>query len=172
MNSTMNSKTTANVTVAVATTSKVLASIDSIPETISAPMARLAAAEGNASKALDKQFEALRQHYDAADIAVGKSIKTCAYRKGVATALAALQPLTGWSDATCRQYASAFFGCLAADQTFDRNFRSDTAGGKTTDDVVLLQQYIRKALKKAQELQHKHHEHLAKTAKLFGVSLD
>lgn len=169
---TKTTKTTANVTVAIATTSKTLASIDSIPETISAPMARLAAAEGIASKALDSQFEALRQHYDAADIAVGKSIKTCAYRKGVATALAALQPLTGWSDATCRQYVSAFFGCYAANLPFDRNYRTDNNSGNKASDEALLKGYLRKALKKAQELQHKHHEHLAKTAKLFGVSLD
>lgn len=164
----MNTKPT---NVAVASATKILAGIETIPENISAPMSRCAAAEGSASRALDAQFEALRQHYAKSGITVGKSIKTCQYRKGVAAALAALQPLTGWSDATCRQYSSAFFGCLAAGQTFDRNFRADSSGGKTTD-AVLLQQYLRKALKKAHDVQHKHVEHLIKTAKLFGVTLE
>ena len=170
---TKNTKTTIDMkSNNITDTTKALANIDVIPETISAPMARLAAVEGNASKALDKQFEALRQHYDAADIAVGKSIKTCAYRKGVATALAALQPLTGWSDATCRQYASAFFGCLATNQMFDRNFRADSGGGSKASDDALLKAYLRKAVKKARDLAHPKAGELEKTAKLFGVTLD
>lgn len=168
----MNTKTkTMNTNGAVTAAAKTIAGIDTIPETISAPMSRCAAAEGSASRALDAQFEALRSHYAKAGITIGKSVKTCQYRRGVATALDALQPLTGWSGATCRQYSSAFFGCLAAGQTFDRNFRTDSSGGKTTDET-LLRQYLRKALKKAQDLSHPKSGDLIKTAKLFGVTLD
>lgn len=156
----------------IAATAKTLTSIEVIPESITRPMAAAAAAEGVASKRLDDQFEQLRLHWAKAAVVVGKSVKTCQYRRGITTALIAIQPLTGWSESTLRQYASAFFGCLATGQAFDRNFRSNDKGGGSATDEKLLADYIRKALRKAHELGHAHYGHLEKTARLFGVVLD
>lgn len=156
----------------IAATAKALANIDTIPESISAPMARLAAAEGNASKALDSQFNAYAAHLRSARVELGKSIKTCPIQKGLSEALKLLQPLTGWSDATLNQYRSAFTGCYKNNIPFDRNYRTDSGGGNKSSDEALLKGYLRKAYRKAKDLAHPKAGELEKTAKLFGVVLD
>ena len=167
----MNTKHNTKINTTIAATAKALAGIDVIPESISAPMARLAAAEGNASKSLDAQFNAYAAHLRSAGQPIGKSLKTCPIQKGLAEALKILQPLTGWTDSTLGQYRSAFVGCYANNLPFDRNFRADSGGNKSSDEA-LLQGYLRKACGKANELAHPKAGELAKVARLFGVVLD
>ena len=166
----MNTKHKTNTVIAA--TAKALANIEVIPESISSPMARLAAAEGSASKALDAQFNAFAAHLRSAGQPIGKSVKTCPIQKGLAEALKILQPLTCWSDTTLGQYRSAFVGCYAANLPFDRNFRASNGDGSKASDDALLKAYLRKAVKKARDLGHSKTGELEKTAKLFGVTLD
>lgn len=169
---TSNATIAATAKATIAATTKALAGIDVIPESISAPMARLAAAEGNASRSLDAQFNSYAAHLRSAGQPIGKSVKTCPIQKGLAEALKILQPLTGWSDATLGQYRSSFVGCYAVNIPFDRNYRTDSGGGNKSSDEALLHGYLRKACRKAHELGHPKAGELEKTARLFGVVLD